>query len=480
MNIRTKLFIFIPALVLLLNGVFLFVFQSGKQVQENYNIMMDRILLYKQATDETEQTLRSLNHYLINPTPSTLSEFTQHQRKLKKLKESPALANFKGANALAKEDFYHTVGTLIEQESEVIRSFEQKDLEAYTQRYAKAEKTARFLQEEGENLVDLELSFYQPLYYDILTQTEKMNRLGAYMVVVTILLSAGFAILLSESITHPISRLVQAARQVSKGNLAIEFPRFPERNEIGILAETFRQMLKDIRDLMAKNLESLQKDKVVKELELKALQSQINPHFLFNTLNILSNLAMIEGAEETSDLTVSVSNLIRYNLRKLDQPVTLREEINHAKEYFIIQKARFRDRVSFISEIEEEALDQLIPCLTLQPIIENAFVHGIEGMEQGAVIRLTVRKLVDSIEIRISDNGSGITEEIRSALLNFDQEDALPISKGHSTGLGTKNVFKRLHLFYGKDKLVDIAAEQPTGTTVIFNLPDKIKEQGVV
>jgi len=473
MNIRTKLFIFIPALVILLNGIFLFIFQSGKQVQESYNAMMDRILLYKQTTDETEQNLRYLNQYLIKQTQANLSKFNKHQQKLTQLKESLSQSAFKGANALAEQDFNYTVGTFIDQESDVIRSHNRMDLEDYTQQYTEAEKTAQFLKEEGENLVDLELSSYQPLYHDILKQTEKINRLGVSLVVVTILLSAAFAVLLSKSITNPINRLVQAARQVSRGNLTIEFPQFIKRDEIGILAETFRQMLKDIRGLMAKNLENLEKDKVVKELELKALQSQINPHFLFNTLNVLSKLALIEGAEETSDLTVSVSNLLRYNLRKLDQPVTLKEEINHAQEYFTIQKARFRNRVTFLTEIDEDALEQLIPCLTLQPIIENAFVHGIEGMEQGAIIRLSVKKWVDGIEIQISDNGAGMPEDMRRALLNINNDEPSSFSKGHSTGLGTKNVFKRLNLFYGIDNLVDIIDHQPAGTTVIFNLPHK-------
>lgn len=451
----------------------MFIFQSERQVQESYNVLMDRILLYKQTSDEVEQNLRFLNQYLIKQNQVSFLDFNRHQQKLKKLKISPRLTDFKGANSLAEEDFDHTVGTFIDQESDVIHSLKRKDLENYTNQYAEAVKTAQFLKEEGENLVDLELSTYNPLYREIFNQTEKINKLGLSLVVVTLLLSAAFAFLLSRSITNPIGQLVYAARQVSLGNLSIEFPHFAKKDEIGILARTFRQMLRDIRKLMAKNMESLKKDKLVKELELQALQSQINPHFLFNTLNVLSKLALIEGAEKTSDLTVSVSNLLRYNLRKLDQPVTLREEIDHANEYFTIQKARFRDRVTFLMEVDEEALEQLIPCLTLQPIIENAFVHGIEGMEEDAVIQLSVKKSGERVEVQISDNGAGMSEEVRQSLLMADTKEEPAFSKGHTTGLGTRNVFKRLKLFYGMDNLVDIVNNQASGTTVIFNLPHK-------
>ncbi|MED4225498.1 sensor histidine kinase [Neobacillus cucumis] len=472
MSIRTKLFFFIPALIILLNMIFLFIFQSGKQVQESYNLEMDRILLYKETTDETEQNLRFLNQYLIKQDQVSLAELKQHENKLVQLRKSPRLTKQKGLNPLAEEDFDHMIETFIQKETDVIRSLQKQDLEGYTKQYAEAEKTVQFIKEQGENLIDLELSSYQPFYQNISKQTGEINKLGLSLVFVMILLSAALALLLSRSITDPISRLVHAARQVSRGNLAIEFPQFNKRNEIGILAETYSQMLKDIRGLMGEKMESLEKDKLVKELELKALQSQINPHFLFNTLNILSKLALIEGAEQTSDLTVSVSNLLRYNLRKLDQPVRLRDEVNHANEYFTIQKARFRDRVTFITEIDEEALDQLIPCLTLQPIIENAFVHGIEGMEQGALIRLTVKNSIAGVTITISDNGIGMSRQVRDSLLNEGKEKTTPF-KGHTTGLGTKNVFKRLELFYGLAQIVEIVTDEFSGTTVIFNLPHK-------
>jgi len=210
---------------------------------------------------------------------------------------------------------------------------------------------------------------------------------------------------------------------------------------------------------------------LVSELELKALQSQINPHFLFNTLNVISKLAYIEGAERTSEWTISTSKLLRYNLRKLDEPVTLREEVEHAKEYFSIQKARFRDRVMFQLDIDETCLDQVIPCLTLQPLLENAFVHGIEGMEEGAIIQLSIRPRKNYIRITIADNGVGMEEDIRRAIL---QSSSYPFSKkGHSTGLGMSNVLRRLQLFYGIEKLVKIYSTPNKGTTIVLTLPKK-------
>jgi sensor histidine kinase YesM len=151
--------------------------------------------------------------------------------------------------------------------------------------------------------------------------------------------------------------------------------------------------------------------------------------------------------------------------------VTLRDEVEHAKEYFTIQQARFRDRIQFVTEIDESGLDVYVPMLTLQPILENVFVHGIEGMEEGAEIKLVIACEPDEVRVAISDNGIGMSEEVRDSLLHFESEPLLGQEKGQSTGLGTRNVFRRLELFYGKKNLVDIHSEPGRGTTVLIRIP---------
>ena len=178
-----------------------------------------------------------------------------------------------------------------------------------------------------------------------------------------------------------------------------------------------------------------------------------------------------------------MSNLLRYNLRKLDRPVPLRDEVEHAQEYFIIQQARFRERIRFVTEIEETGLDVLVPVLTLQPILENVFVHAIEGMEEGAVIKLAISCKADETWVAISDNGVGMSEEVRMSLLDVDSErpgGQEVQEKGQSTGLGTRNVFKRLQLFYNKKDMINIYSEPGKGTTVLVRIPSAGKEDGHV
>lgn len=217
--------------------------------------------------------------------------------------------------------------------------------------------------------------------------------------------------------------------------------------------------------------------RIVKELELQALQSQINPHFLFNTLNVLSKLAFLEGAEQTSDLTISLSNLLRYSLQKLDQPVTLQEELTHIREYAAIQQTRFRDRIGFELEADPSALPVRIPALSLQPLLENAFQHGVAKLEDGGRISLIVQRRTEGICIIVTDNGAGMTEETRLSLLRLEEDREDQEAKA-STGIGTRNVFRRLQLFYNRDDLIEIFSSPGQGTTIQIKIPNVGEEGG--
>lgn len=473
MNIRTKLFIFIPLLVVLLNMFSFFIFQSGKTIQDSYNLMMHRILLYKQVSAQVQESLRDLSRFLIHQDQENLQDLYAHQSALENLKQELSQQERLVPTDQPIQNYLNMIDSFLEQQDAVMRSIEQNSISEYAALYAEAEKMARFIQEDGQALVDIELSYYQPIYQGILRNTQYMNELGGYLFVVTTLLSVVFAFWISQSITKPIEGLVQSAKQIAKGNLEIEVSRYQAKDEIGILEQTFYQMVQDLKDLISKNMKAVESARLVKELELKALQSQIKPHFLFNTLNVISKLAYIEGAEKTSELTVSASNLLRYNLRSLDQPVPLADEIEHAKEYFAIQKARFRDRVIFQTDINESTLHHMLPCLTLQPLLENAFIHGIEGMEEGAVLELKTEKENREVILMIRDNGAGMDPETKRTLLDLNEAIApLPASeKPKSTGLGTRNVFKRLMLFYEGKAKIEIHSERNQGTTILLKMP---------
>ncbi|HOJ82438.1 MAG TPA: PocR ligand-binding domain-containing protein [Acetomicrobium flavidum] len=188
----------------------------------------------------------------------------------------------------------------------------------------------------------------------------------------------------------------------------------------------------------------------LKMAQLKALQNQLNPHFMFNTLNIMSRMAMFEGAPQTQELTIQFADYLRYILRRQsrDELVPLSSELECLKQYLSIQKVRFSDRFSYVLDVEPEALSCKIPFLILQPIVENAVVHGIEPSLRPGVVLLRGKICEGRLEISVEDNGVGcLPEKIKE-------------------GLGISHVKERLKLHYGNDASFRIWSKPDVGTKV--------------
>ncbi|MGG4218252.1 sensor histidine kinase [Paenibacillus jamilae] len=467
MTIRTKLLLFIPLLVVFANIIAYFVFQSGKVVQQSYDEMLGRILLIEQTSESAESNLNVLYAYLLNPrSDKDVQGLTEYQ--LKQLKGRIQAVSDSTDPSFVEEDYVNLVTTFLEQKQAAVLEAKAQQPQSAFEHYIEAEKTVSYIHEEGQRLIDAELAYYRPIIENMRNKNEQMNGLGVVLFGMNALMGVLLAIWVSRSITGPVGRLVGLAKRIATGDLNIE-PQPRRDDELGVLSDAISQMSADLSILIEKDKQSLEMRRLVKELELLALQNQINPHFLFNTLNVLSKLAILEGAEKTSDLIVSLSNLLRYSLQKLDKPVTLQEELDHISEYVTIQQARFRDRIRFDLHFDASVLQQQIPALTIQPFIENAFLHGVADMENGAIIGLKLSRADEDVQIEISDNGKGMTEEIRLSVLRLEGG----AESSSSTGLGMQNVFRRLQLFYGKEKMVEIRSHNGRGTTITIRIPVK-------
>ncbi|ASR48800.1 two-component sensor histidine kinase [Paenibacillus kribbensis] len=467
MTIRKKLLLFIPLLVVFANIIAYFVFQSGKVVQQSYDEMLGRILLIEQTSESAESNLKLLYAYLLNPRDDKAVQGPT-ERQLMQLKGRIQEVSDSAAPSFAEEDYVNLLATFLEQKQSAVLDANAQDPQSAFEHYIEAEKTVSYIHEEGQRLIDAELAYYRPIIENIRNKNERMNGLGVALFGMNALMGVLLAIWVSRSITGPVGRLVALAKQIATGDLNIE-PQLRRDDELGVLSDAISQMSADLSILIEKDKQSLEMRRLVKELELLALQNQMNPHFLFNTLNVLSKLAILEGAEKTSDLIVSLSNLLRYSLQKLDKPVTLQEELDHIREYVTIQQARFRDRIRFDLHFDASVLQQQIPALTIQPFIENAFLHGVADMETGAIIALTLSRANEDVQIEISDNGKGMAEETRLSVLRLEGG----AESGSSTGLGMQNVFKRLQLFYGKEGMVEISSNTGQGTAITIRIPVK-------
>ncbi|MHC1745778.1 MAG: histidine kinase [Negativicutes bacterium] len=201
-------------------------------------------------------------------------------------------------------------------------------------------------------------------------------------------------------------------------------------------------------------------EKALKEADFKLLISQINPHFLFNTLSTIAQLAYIDGTERVANLVWNLSDLLRYTLRKTEQLIPLQEELEMINNYVAIQTARFGERLSVSTDVEPGLSDVPIPGFLLQPLVENAIIHGLEGSKNKGIIKICVKKQDQDIQIEISDNGVG-----------FNPEAIKRQGKEKKSGIGIESVKNRLQYYYGDRQSFHIFSKPGKGAQIVLSFP---------
>jgi len=294
-------------------------------------------------------------------------------------------------------------------------------------------------------------------------------------------------VIVTRSITGPLMKLASAANEVAAGNFEVDLVEVNSSDEVGIVTKAFNTMTISIHQYILKIKESMELESRMKERELmmtnhlkdaqlKYLQAQINPHFLFNTLNAGAQLAMMEGADKTCLFIENVADFFRYNMKSFEQDSTIRDEIRLVDNYIYILNVRFSGRIHFYKEIDEEVLDVRVPSMILQPVVENAVNYGIRDIEYEGEIRLKVVQEKDTILIIISDNGTGIDQATIDRIMNAKLKNQVEASQSHNTrdsnGIGLGNVINRLRLYYDKEDVFEIKSPGPyQGTSVTLRIP---------
>ncbi|WP_304944309.1 sensor histidine kinase, partial [Vallitalea guaymasensis] len=300
---------------------------------------------------------------------------------------------------------------------------------------------------------------------DILSYKPNLDRFFFIMGTLAIFISIFISVLISRSILHPIKKLVNTMHQVEEGNLDVSID-IKSDNEIGELAKAFNLMTNRVNNLVNQN-KKIEKNK--RKNELRALQAQINPHFLYNTLDSIIWMAESKNYKAVVTMTSALAKLFRISISKGEQYITVAEEIEHVENYLKIQKIRYGDHLDYHIDVEEDIKQNKIIKLIIQPIVENAIYHGIKNVPGGGMIDISVKKYDNKILITIADDGVGMSEQEINLLFSKDQE--LPKEKKLG-GVGVRNVDNRIKLYYGEDYGLEIESEIYEGTTVKAWLPN--------
>ena len=247
-------------------------------------------------------------------------------------------------------------------------------------------------------------------------------------------------------------------------------------DEIGEIYLELEQMMKDIQKLMSEVVnEQVQKEKLhtrQKEVEFKMLASQINPHFLYNTLETIRMKAMVNKQPEIVELVKMLAKIMRYNLQVSDRFVTLQSELQMVQYYLKIQNYRFGDRITSSVEVDDDVdLQTMVMPLIIQPFVENAFVHGLEAMDSDGILKVHVCMDGENICITVSDNGEGMDYyELGRLRKSIREEDP------DRTHIGVHNVNQRIQIFYGEEYGIRVESRKGGGTKVTICFPKNPKD----
>ena len=428
-----------------------------------------------------EKVQDNMYKYLKVKSSQTLLDYYQNEAKYRNELEKLNEDNINDSVKLLERNIRKMSETYLDCTAETVAAKRGRNVEQYKRKYDDATKLYRYIQssiDELNNLMFQENSSTYAVLRAVMRYLEISNS------VIMIIIVAGGMLLLIQTTRNmfvPLSNMAETAQLVGQGNFHVKMHDTDAQDELGTVTRAFNTMVENLDLYMARTKASMEKEQQMmerellmenhlKEAQLKYLQSQINPHFLFNSLNAGAQLAMMEDAERTGIFVEKMADFFRYNVKKGQEDATLGEELEAVDNYIYILNVRFAGDIHFSKEVDESLENVRMPSMILQPVVENAVNHGIRDIEWEGKIHLTVTGDADYIRISVKDNGKGMTQEQIEGVLSGNREHRN--EEGDSTGIGMNNVISRLELYYEESGLMEINSEgEGKGTETVIYIP---------
>lgn len=284
-------------------------------------------------------------------------------------------------------------------------------------------------------------------------------------ILMTVLFTAFFAgYIFSRFFTHPANQLARAMAEFERSAKDFYFKPVGGTSEISALSDSFDHMVVQIQELME---QVKTEEKILRKTELNALQTQINPHFLYNTLDSIAWMCEEERSKEAEEMVNALARLFRISISRGHELIPLEKEMQHAESYLKIQQYRYKQKFTYRFEVEDDCLHYLCNKITLQPMIENAIVHGLDMVDEGR-ITIHIGAQGEDIVIMVADNGIGMTEEQCGKVLKQEP--------GDKTGIGIKNVNDRIKIYFGDNYGLTIKSELDVGTRIMIRIPKILED----
>jgi two-component system sensor histidine kinase YesM len=488
--IRAKLIFFATVLITITSLANIFFYCQAYVALDDYNNMLKDYAVINKLSIQLIRGRDALSRYSISKEREDLQTFQQSRTQTVELIRTIANRSDSRDTYLLSRAIQNGFTAY---DWEIDKMFAASFASAvYSSRLAKAKSISGYLENYTKQLLDAKLTegeWYQQ-------QLGERVRLIRWFNVLSVIVLAGFSfffvLLFSRNITGPLQKLTKFSTAIARGNFNLKPLSVDASADINILALAFNKMVRNIQEMIReltvksdlerklheeeyKNLKIAQQ---LNEARFLALQSQINPHFLFNTLNTVMRTAMFEHADQTSALIESLADLFRYSLDNRNTEVCLQDELQIVQQYMAIQRVRFRKRIGFDLECPA-ALGQItIPRLTIQPLVENSIVHGLEPQESGGKVRIKIYARNDQVIIKVIDNGAGMPRERVKALASGINDDVDYSEQGRSHGIGLANVRERLIFFSQDPHCFQIQSKVGWGTVIVIRLSRFLQRSG--
>lgn len=481
-TVRSRIIvILVVTAVLLATGFIASVLQSAR-VMTIYERMASYQLLASGIYIKLSDTAAALEDRLRTRSPENVARYSKtYAQLLRDTFEYEDISRDRAAFR-AVVDFRFMVQTYVEAANAAVAYSSDGDITRSNQSYLEARRVQQLINDYLPRIFEVQASDVSRMAEQARMERRRSLILSAIVTVVILSVSVVVVFQISVGITRPTAKLVAAAGQVAIGNWDYRVETIEAKNEMRLLGVAFNDMLDKIQAQMDQlrqerlddqvqfneKLDEQRTEALLKSAQLKALQARINPHFVFNTLNTITQSAYLENSRKTAEITEAFASLMRFNLEHFDGVVTLEQEFANLGDYTFLQRIRSEGRIAIDAAMEEELAHEFVPGLIIQPLVENSIQHGMGELGRTGEISVTATSSGDHYTLTVEDNGLGMTPEALSQARGF----AVGNFKGeYGDHIGVRSVFERLHLYSNDLADIRVDSKRGLGTTIQMTLP---------
>lgn len=478
----------LTALVLFASNLFIY-WQVNRTIQKVDTVYATNVNL-SELSDALARVQEDLYSYISVQSSEALENYYRSEQEYTALLNGLNQELIDNPVKILEKNIRNMSDTYLHIAAEAVQAKRGRNVEKYKDNYELASRHYKYINGSISSLNSLQFKSNSARYQMLQQALGYMEIVSSVILICVMVTGISILMAITKDIVNPLTDLAHAAKLVGQGCFHLKMPPAKSDDEIGILTRTFNQMIASLEDYIDRIKESAEKEQKMmerellmethlKEAQLKYLQSQINPHFLFNSLNAGAQLAVMEDAEKTCTFLERMADFFRYNVKKGMEDASVGEEVEAVENYIYILNVRFDGDIHYHADIDKDVKQIRMPSMILQPIVENAVNHGIRNIEREGKISLAIRREGKILRITVKDNGKGMSQEMIDKILSGE-----PLLHGgrnsNSTGIGMDNVRNRLEMYYDCKGIMKITSGgEDKGTEVTLEIPLKGEKENV-